>query len=73
MATHHLTISGMTCNSCAGLIDDEISELQGVESTSTSLETSTTTVVADEAVSTQDLLDAVTRAGYSATATHSTS
>ncbi|MGW2014478.1 heavy-metal-associated domain-containing protein [Streptomyces sp. NPDC001927] len=61
-------VTGMHCNSCGLLIDDEIEEVPGVTSSSTNLRTDRTVVELDHPVPTERILAAIASAGYSATA-----
>ncbi|MCW2779025.1 MAG: heavy metal-transporting ATPase, partial [Frankiales bacterium] len=60
-----LTITGMTCASCANRIERKLNKLEGVQAT-VNYATEKAKVVFDEGVSTDDLLAAVDAAGYSA-------
>lgn len=63
-----LTITGMHCASCGLLIDEELEDLDGVRRATTNTRRGTATIDYDPAlVSTDQLLAAVTAAGYSAT------
>lgn len=63
-ATYTFAVTGMHCGSCSGLIDDEVGDLAGVESSTTSVEAGTTTVVVDESVvRPEDVVAAITSAG----------
>jgi len=63
----HLDIDGMTCASCATRVEKKLSRLEGVEGSSVNYATEEATVVYDpEQVEVDDLLGAVSAAGYSA-------
>lgn len=62
-----LQVSGMHCASCPILIDDFMMDVPGVTDSKTDLRSGICTVSAADDVITQDLLDAVVAAGYSAT------
>ena len=65
-----LAISGMTCASCVGRVEQALSNLPGVLKATVNLATEHAIVqIASGAVTTEALIDAVTRAGYQATAT----
>ncbi|MDT9692988.1 cation transporter [Streptomyces sp. P9(2023)] len=60
-----LDIEGMHCTSCGLLIDDELEEVPGVRSASTSFRAGRTTILLDKGaeVDTAELVAAVGRAG----------
>lgn len=59
--------SGMHCQSCARLINMEVSDLPGVESVEVDLSAATTSVTFDDSVvSPEAIRDAITGAGYPA-------
>jgi P-type Cu+ transporter len=63
----HLDIDGMTCASCATRVEKKLSRLEGVEGSSVNYATEEATVVYDPArVEVDDLLEAVSAAGYAA-------
>ncbi|MDI3420875.1 cation transporter [Streptomyces luteolus] len=62
-------ITGMHCNSCGLLIDDEIEELPGVTTSTTNLRTERTVVELERPVPAQEIVAAIAAAGYTATAT----
>jgi Cu+-exporting ATPase len=63
----HLDIDGMTCASCATRVEKKLSRLEGVEGSSVNYATEEATVVYNpEQVEVDDLLGAVSAAGYSA-------
>jgi len=64
----NLAITGMTCASCAAVIEKVVGRLDGVSSVSVNLASETAQVAFDPAkVGVDDLLAAVRRAGYEAT------
>ena len=63
--TIDLTVEGMTCASCVARVEKKLSKLDGV-SASVNLATESARVTAPVAVSDDDLLAAVARAGYTA-------
>ncbi|MGE7385156.1 cation transporter [Streptomyces sp. NPDC004126] len=60
-------VTGMHCNSCGLLIDDEVEELPGVTASTTSLRTGRTVVETDGHVTPADVVAAIATAGYAAT------
>jgi P-type Cu+ transporter len=63
----HLDIDGMTCASCATRVEKKLSRVEGVEGSAVNYATEEATVVYDpERVEVDDLLEAVSAAGYSA-------
>lgn len=63
-----LQIGGMTCAACSGRLEKLLSRLPGVESAAVNLATERATVSAPAgAISQQQLIDAVIRAGFTAT------
>ncbi|MFJ6754725.1 MULTISPECIES: heavy-metal-associated domain-containing protein [unclassified Streptomyces] len=61
------TVSGMHCNSCGLLIDDEIEELPGVTASTTNLRTERTVVELDRPIPAEQIIEAIATAGYTAT------
>ena len=61
-----LTVSGMSCTGCEDAVTDALNAVDGVESASADHEAGTATVEGDAAV--DDLVAAVTDAGYEASA-----
>ena len=61
-----LSISGMTCNTCATHVKDVLEKLPGVKSARVSYPQGTAQVVADAGVSLDAMAAAVAKAGYSA-------
>ncbi|MDI3384704.1 heavy metal-associated domain-containing protein [Streptomyces sp. B-S-A8] len=61
-------VTGMHCNSCGLLIDDEVEELPGVTTSTTHLRTERTVVELERPVPAQEIVAAIATAGYTATA-----
>lgn len=66
MSTSTYTVTGMTCGHCELSVREEVSEVPGVQSVEVSAQTGTLTVTLSEPVDDTAILDAVTKAGYSA-------
>ncbi len=67
-ATCTLDIGGMTCASCVGRVEKALAKLDGVSDAQVNLATEAASVsYAPERVQVEQLLDAVRRAGYTAT------
>jgi Cu+-exporting ATPase len=65
--TAHLEITGMSCATCSGTIEESVGDLDGVESVSANFATDEGTVEYDpDAVSLADIYDAIEAAGYEA-------
>ncbi len=64
--TVELSVSGMTCASCAGRVEKALRAVPGVAKAEVNLASETARVEADAATSPASLVDAVERAGYSA-------
>ncbi|MDI3404168.1 heavy-metal-associated domain-containing protein [Streptomyces cavernicola] len=62
-------VTGMHCNSCGLLIDDEVEELPGVTASTTDLRTERTVVELERPVPAQEIVAAIATAGYTATLT----
>ncbi|WP_225859694.1 heavy-metal-associated domain-containing protein [Streptomyces albicerus] len=64
-----LKVEGMHCASCGLLIDDELEDVPGVQSSSTNVRKGRSTIhlTEDSAVEHAMLIEAVERAGYQAT------
>ncbi|MER5763743.1 heavy metal-associated domain-containing protein [Streptomyces sp. NPDC002082] len=60
------TVTGMHCNSCGLLIDDEVEELAGVVASTTSLRRGRTVVDTDRPVDPAAVIAAIATAGYRA-------
>jgi len=65
--TAEIAIGGMTCASCVRRVEKALAKVPGVEQVSVNLATEKATVHADTSVSREQLVAAVTRAGYEAT------
>ena len=63
LRTVNLSIGGMTCASCVARVEKKLNKLDGV-SASVNLATESARVTAPSAVSVDDLLATVARAGY---------
>lgn len=61
-------ISGMHCGSCAMNIDAELEDLPGVSEASTSYKQGQVVVQADDSVTDQQIMTAISNLGYEATA-----
>lgn len=65
----HLEITGMSCSTCSGTVEDAVGDLEGVEEASANYATDEGTVAYDpERVSLADIYDAIEEAGYEAAA-----
>ena len=65
--TINLAITGMTCASCAGRVEQALAKVPGVLTATVNLATERATVhIASGAISTVELIEAVKRAGYGA-------
>ncbi|QFU82043.1 heavy metal translocating P-type ATPase [Natronorubrum aibiense] len=63
----HLEITGMSCSTCSGSVEDAVDELEGVESVSANYATDEGTVAYDpDVVSLSAIYDAIENAGYEA-------
>jgi Cu+-exporting ATPase len=65
--TAEFAIGGMTCASCVRRVEKALAKVPGVENVSVNLATEKATVHAEPSVSRDQLLAAVTKAGYEAT------
>jgi Cu+-exporting ATPase len=65
--TAEFAIGGMTCASCVRRVEKALAKVPGVGQVSVNLATEKATVLADTAVSREQLVAAVTKAGYEAT------
>lgn len=59
-----ITVSGMTCQHCVMSVTEEVSEINGVSAVDVRLETGAVTVTADREVGRDELVAAVTEAGF---------
>ena len=64
METLRLPVTGMTCGHCVASVQEEISEIPGVESVDVTLETGNVVVTSAEPVTREAVEAAVTEAGY---------
>ncbi|QCC54055.1 heavy metal translocating P-type ATPase [Natronorubrum bangense] len=63
----HLEITGMSCSTCSGSVEDAVRDLDGVESVSANYATDEGTVAYDpEEISLAEIYDAIDDAGYEA-------
>ena len=60
-----LAISGMTCSSCVATVERSLNKVPGAQAT-VNLATETAHILVPEGTRTQTLIDAVSKAGYSA-------
>ncbi|MFD9371770.1 heavy-metal-associated domain-containing protein [Streptomyces sp. NPDC060020] len=60
-------VTGMHCNSCGLLIDDEVEELPGVTSSTTDVRKERTVVELTGPVPAERIVEAIAEAGYTAT------
>ncbi|WP_103062270.1 heavy metal translocating P-type ATPase [Actinomyces qiguomingii] len=68
VATVDLAVGGMTCASCVARVEKKLGKLDGVEA-SVNLATESARVTLSAPVSNEELINAVARAGYTATVT----
>ncbi len=61
------TVTGMTCSACQAHVDKAVRKLSGVTEVNVNLLAGSMTVEHDETVTTQAIVEAVTKAGYGAT------
>jgi copper chaperone CopZ len=66
MASLHLQISGMSCSHCQAKVQHALQGVEGVYAASVDLTAGSADVDTSDAVSTDQLVAAVTRAGYRA-------
>ncbi|MGT2472625.1 heavy metal translocating P-type ATPase [Paraburkholderia terrae] len=66
-STAELAIGGMTCAACSGRVEKALARIPGVTSASVNLATEKATVTTNGAVGVDQLIAAVTKAGYQAT------
>ncbi len=66
-STAELAIGGMTCAACSGRVEKALARIPGVTSASVNLATEKATVTTNGAVGVDQLIAAVTKAGYHAT------
>ncbi|MFC6152937.1 heavy-metal-associated domain-containing protein [Nocardioides yefusunii] len=58
------TVTGMTCGHCASSVTEEIGEISGVTAVDVVVETGQVTVTSEAPVAREDVVAAVTEAGY---------
>ena len=58
------TVSGMTCEHCVASVTEELSELSGVQQVDVALASGAVTVTSDRELGKDEVLAAVTEAGY---------
>jgi len=61
------TVTGMTCDHCASAVREEIGRLDGVRRVDVDVASGRVTVASDAPLSTDDVREAVTEAGYQLT------
>ncbi|AXF01221.1 heavy metal translocating P-type ATPase [Paraburkholderia hospita] len=66
-STAELAIGGMTCAACSGRVEKALARIPGVTSASVNLATEKATVTTNGAVGVDQLITAVSKAGYQAT------
>lgn len=71
MSRENFDITGMTCSACSSRIDKVVSSLDGVENVSINLLKNTMVVKFNEKTSTENIINAVTKAGYGASVKNS--
>ena len=64
MSCETYDVTGMTCDHCSRSVAAEISTVPGVTDVAVDLATGKVTVTSDQPVSTQQIREAVTEAGY---------
>jgi copper chaperone len=62
------TVAGMTCGHCASSVTEELTELAGVTDVAVDIATGAVTVTSAAALERDDVVAAVTEAGYQVTA-----
>lgn len=62
------TVTGMTCGHCAASVTEELTELEGVSDVAVDLASGAVTVTSATALERDDVVAAVTEAGYQVTA-----
>lgn len=68
MTTATFTATGMTCQHCVASVTKEVSELAHVTSVAVDLSTGKVTVDSDAPLQAEDVIAAIDKAGYPATA-----
>lgn len=64
MSTQTFTVTGMTCGHCVASVQEEVSEVAGVEHVDVVLETGAVTITSAEPVDESAVRAAVEEAGY---------
>jgi copper chaperone len=64
MSTNSFTVVGMTCNSCAMTVTEEVTQIPGVQDVAVELATGRLTVTCDSDLDPALVEGAVTEAGY---------
>lgn len=64
MSTSSFTVVGMTCNSCAMTVTEEVKEVPGVQDVAVELSTGTLTVASESDLDPALIKTAVEEAGY---------
>jgi copper ion binding protein len=59
-----ITVTGMTCQHCVMSVTEEVSEISGVSAVDVRLETGAVTVLADREVGTDEIVAAISEAGF---------
>ena len=68
MTTATFTATGMTCQHCVASVTKEVSELAHVTQVTVDLPTGQVTVESDAPISSDEVISAIDKAGYPATA-----
>ena len=66
MTTTEYRVTGMTCGHCEASVREEVSEIAGIEDIQVSAETGKLVVTSDDNVTDEQIIAAVTEAGYAA-------
>ena len=59
-----ITIEGMHCASCEGIVEKSVKKVKGVKEVQVSVMTKKGVITAEDSVSDKDLKEAVSRTGY---------
>lgn len=59
------TVSGMTCDHCAGSVTQEVTKIEGVTDVSVDISAGALTVFSNEPLEKDSVVEAVEEAGYS--------
>ena len=70
MTTATFTATGMTCQHCVASVTKEVSELAHVTSVAVDLPTGTVTVESDAPIPADEVITAISKAGYPAVETN---